>query len=160
MITIPKFIASGFCSGLTPKAPGTFGSLGYFLFWFILSNFNLINQHLLNASLIIITIIAGFISIPFELKGFKTTDHKNKIDPQYIVIDEWAGLAIALSLSTANIYSLIPFVLFRVFDISKFWPTNKLEKLPGATGIMLDDFMAGIYALILNLIILNVFKII
>jgi phosphatidylglycerophosphatase A len=37
-------------------------------------------------------------------------------------------------------------VLFRAFDIWKPWPVRQLEQLPGGTGIVMDDVMAGVYA--------------
>ena len=44
---------------------------------------------------------------------------------------------------------IIGFLLFRLFDIWKPWPINIADKkLEGGLGIMLDDIIAGIYALI------------
>jgi phosphatidylglycerophosphatase A len=40
------------------------------------------------------------------------------------------------------------FILFRFFDIAKVFPINRIERLPGGAGIVLDDVMAGFYALI------------
>ena len=51
-------------------------------------------------------------------------------------------VALPVSLTGA----LVGFVLFRVFDVIKPWPASRLEHLPGGTGIMADDIMAGIYA--------------
>jgi phosphatidylglycerophosphatase A len=96
-------------------------------------------------------------------------------DPQFVVIDEVAGqhfalllplIPIALPHLTAHMdlsvfaiffalslvnwkYLFLGFILFRVFDIWKPWPVNKLEKMPGGWGIMADDWMAGFYAAIL-----------
>ncbi len=44
-------------------------------------------------------------------------------------------------------------LLFRVFDITKPWPARQLERLPGGWGIMLDDVAAGVYALLVMLVI-------
>ena len=41
---------------------------------------------------------------------------------------------------------LAGFILFRIFDISKWWPVSHLEKLPDGTGIMADDLAAGVMA--------------
>jgi phosphatidylglycerophosphatase A len=81
-------------------------------------------------------------------------------DPSYIVCDEWAGMWIALwparheaaeamagggwGLAFASMFAA--FLFFRVFDIWKPWPINKLEALSGGWGITLDDVMAGVYA--------------
>jgi phosphatidylglycerophosphatase A len=96
-------------------------------------------------------------------------------DPQYVVIDEVSGQQLALVLPLIPVaiphmtahpemsfyglffalsllnwkYLLLGFILFRVFDIWKPWPIQRLEKLPGGWGIMADDWMAGIYAAIL-----------
>ena len=92
-------------------------------------------------------------------------------DPQHVVIDEVAGQHLALllplipialphlmthfdfstytiffALSLANWkYLLLGFILFRVFDIWKPWPVRRFESLPGGTGIVADDLMAGVY---------------
>jgi phosphatidylglycerophosphatase A len=96
-------------------------------------------------------------------------------DPQYVVVDEISGQQLALVLPLIPVaiphmtahpemsfyglffalsllnwkYLLLGFILFRVFDIWKPWPIQRLEKLPGGWGIMADDWMAGIYAAIL-----------
>ena len=101
--------------------------------------------------------------------------HAGIEDPQFVVIDEVAGQHLALLLPlipialphfTAHMdfstfavffalslvnwkYLLLGFILFRVFDIWKPWPIRRLENLPGGWGIMVDDWMAGIYAAIL-----------
>jgi phosphatidylglycerophosphatase A len=68
-------------------------------------------------------------------------------DPQFIVADEIVGFMIANFLAPLRLAPLLlSFVLFRIFDIAKVYPAAKLEKLPGGTGIVLDDVLAGIYA--------------
>ena len=49
---------------------------------------------------------------------------------------------------------LIAFGLFRLFDVSKLYPVNRLQDLPGGWGIMLDDIGAGIYTLLIMQIII------
>jgi len=67
-------------------------------------------------------------------------------DPQIIVADEIVGFMIANFLAPLRLGPLVVgFLLFRIFDISKVYPAAKLEKLPGGTGIVLDDVLAGIY---------------
>lgn len=41
------------------------------------------------------------------------------------------------------------FLLFRLFDIVKPYPANTLQRLPGGVGVMIDDLVAGLYALLL-----------
>ena len=71
-------------------------------------------------------------------------------DPGFAVIDEVAGQLIALiAVPLEWQYILGSFILFRGFDIFKPPPLRQLEKLPGGSGIMLDDVGAGIYVFIL-----------
>ena len=71
-------------------------------------------------------------------------------DPQVIVIDEIAGFLIANFLNQSKPSSLIlAFILFRFFDIVKPFPAKRSEKLPGGFGIVLDDMVAGVYALLI-----------
>lgn len=68
-------------------------------------------------------------------------------DPGFVVIDEVAGQMISLIGVPLNWkYLLAGFILFRGFDIVKPFPLRRLERLPGGTGIMMDDVGAGLYA--------------
>ena len=76
-------------------------------------------------------------------------------DPSECVIDEVAGQWIAL-IGVAMTGRLgdpgapaLAFVLFRFFDITKLWPISRAERLPGGTGIMADDLLAGVFAALL-----------
>ena len=67
-------------------------------------------------------------------------------DPPAIVIDEIVGFMVANFLAPQSVILLgVAFLLFRLFDIAKVYPINKLQKLPGGAGIVLDDVMAGLY---------------
>jgi phosphatidylglycerophosphatase A len=73
-------------------------------------------------------------------------------DPGAIVIDEVAGMALSVLVLPLTPGVLIAgFVLFRVFDIVKPYPANALQRLPGGVGVMIDDLVAGLYALLLLL---------
>ncbi len=76
-------------------------------------------------------------------------------DPSSVTADETAGQVLPLlSLPTVawdgNLRTLftlgLAFVSFRVLDILKPWPANRLQRVPGGWGILLDDLMAGLYA--------------
>lgn len=68
-------------------------------------------------------------------------------DPGSVVIDEIAGQLLALLLLPPTARNLLlGFVAFRLFDVAKPFPLRRLERLPGASGIMADDLMAGLYA--------------
>lgn len=90
------------------------------------------------------------ILIPILLIGFISlnVEFENE-DPSFVVIDEFVGMWISLLLFDEIILILISFFLFRFFDITKFLGINKIEKLNGSLGIMLDDIVAGIYTLII-----------
>lgn len=67
-------------------------------------------------------------------------------DSSRVVIDEVAGMLVTMLFLPHNLYLLIAgFVLFRFFDILKPLGIRKLEVLPGGTGVMLDDVLAGVY---------------
>ena len=69
-------------------------------------------------------------------------------DAGKIVIDELAGMTIALvAIPNTWIAIVAAFILFRLFDITKPFPINKLQHLPGGWGITMDDVVAGIYAI-------------
>ncbi len=132
-------IATTFGAGYSPTAPGTAGTIlawlaAYFLF-----------QGSLNI-LIIATIVAtviGTISANFVEKD------AGMHDPSIVVIDEVAGMWMGLWLVPMEFtWYLVAFGLFRLFDVTKLFPINKLQDLPGGWGIMLDDIGAGIYTMI------------
>lgn len=77
-------------------------------------------------------------------------------DPGFVVIDEVAGQLIALiGVPLDWKYLLASFILFRGFDIVKPFPLRQLEALPEGIGIMMDDVGAGLYALLLLQIWIN-----
>ena len=130
--------------GYFPLAPGTLGSLIAFIAWILLPETSII-------SLIIaisIIFIIGVFSTGFIEKSYKIQD------PSYIIIAEWVGMWIALLfVPNETIWLVLSFVLFRLFDILKIYPVNKMEKLNGGMGIMLDDVVAGLYAGLITSII-------
>ena len=71
-------------------------------------------------------------------------------DPGLIVIDEVAGMMVSVALVPRSIPVLAcAFFLFRIFDIWKPFPAHQAQALPGGAGVMVDDLIAGAYALIL-----------
>ena len=68
----------------------------------------------------------------------------NKKDASEVIIDEVAGQWSVLLVAPLTIEGFIAaFLLFRFFDITKPFPVNKAEKIPGAIGVMVDDIVAG-----------------
>ena len=79
---------------------------------------------------------------------------RGETDPGRIVVDELLGMSVTVAGHSITVPVLIgAFILFRAFDILKPYPIRKLERLPGAFGIIADDLLAGVYASIALLII-------
>ena len=73
--------------------------------------------------------------------------HFGRTDPGHVVIDEVMGMLITLFLIPVGwAGALGGFLLFRLFDVVKPYPANRLEQLHGGVGVMADDCMAGVYA--------------
>lgn len=136
-------IATFFGSGLSPLAPGTCGSLVTMLLVYFIKPYWQAPLTIQLAAIVMVFIVG----IP---AGNAAEKHFNKKDPGACVIDEVAGQMISLLLVPHKIsFYIAGFFLFRVFDIVKPFPVSRLEKIPGGLGIILDDIMAGLYALVL-----------
>ncbi len=130
----------------TLPASGTFASLFTVIFYFILTFFfsNFFFYILLFSVLIYSFFFLNKILIKF----------KNK-DPKEIVIDEFIGQLIPLIACQQNLYLIIAsFLSFRFFDITKIFPASYFDqKIKGSIGIIGDDIVAGLYSLIIIIII-------
>lgn len=77
-------------------------------------------------------------------------------DPQVIVIDEIVGFLLANFLSSGKLSILLTsFILFRFFDTVKIFPADRLERLPGGAGVVLDDVAAGFYTFVIVQLLLR-----
>ncbi|WP_028774079.1 phosphatidylglycerophosphatase A family protein [Shewanella waksmanii] len=134
------FLALGFGSGLAAKAPGTFGTLAAIPLYLLMMPLSLPWY----IGLTLLSVIAGFYICDKASKDMGVHDHGA------IVWDEVAGLLITMIAAPAGIiWLVIGFALFRFFDILKPWPIRWLDaKVHGGFGIMIDDVLAGIFALI------------
>ncbi len=133
-------LSLGFGSGLAPKAPGTCGTLIavplYLLLvqlppvWYLLA--------------VLLAFGFGVFLCEYTSRALGVHDHPG------IVWDELVGYWITMIAVPAEwLWILVGFVLFRVFDIWKPWPVRIADKtLKGGFGIMIDDVLAGVYALI------------
>lgn len=88
-----------------------------------------------------VTLLLAALALPRVLRvtGIK--------DPQFVVLDEVAGMLAALCFAPPSLVGLAAsFLLFRTFDILKPYPVGRLERLPGAWGVMADDLAAGVFS--------------
>jgi len=134
------WIASGFGSGFSPRAPGTVGTAVALLPWWWL--------RILPLPYYIAAIVVAFVIGVWASSW--VVERTGVQDPQVVVWDEFVGVWIALIAVPAGwIWMLAGFALFRLFDIWKPWPVGWAdEKIGGGLGVMLDDVFAGVYALI------------
>src|SRR5437016_1137973 len=138
-------LATFFGVGYLRPGPGTYASAITVLLWWALSRF--IASAWLIPAAVIASVAITLLGIPPSTTVARESGQK---DPGFVVIDEVAGQMIALiGAPLAWKYLLAGFILFRGFDIIKPFPLRRLERLPGGTGIMMDDVGAGVYALLL-----------
>lgn len=122
--------------GYVPVAPGTFGSAAGLLVWWLLPA-----SPVVHGAAIVGVFIAG------SWGGNIAEHHFGRTDPGQVVIDEVMGMLVTLFLNPVGwAGALAGFFLFRVFDVIKPYPANRLEQLHGGVGVMADDAMAAVYA--------------
>jgi phosphatidylglycerophosphatase A len=134
--TASLILATGFGSGYFPIAPATFASalvaLAAWLFWPV----SPVREAVLIAAL-----------IPLAIWSAELAERRLGHDAHPIVIDEFAGQLVALwAVPREPVLVLAAFLLFRLFDIWKPLGASALQRLPGGTGIVADDLLAGVYA--------------
>ena len=146
-----------FSIGRSKYAPGTVASFTTSLIFIFFYNFKI------NVIFLILGVSLLFVCSVYSIDQFKKSF--DEVDSKEIVIDEFVGQSIPILM----IYSLLPknntaifivcvlisFVTFRLFDITKPYPINKIDKkMKNGFGVMLDDVVAGIYSSIILLIII------
>ena len=134
------FLAFGFGSGLAPFAPGTFGTLAAIPLYLLMQSLSLPIYLAITAIVCVVGVwICG-----------KSSEKLGVHDHSGIVWDEFAGYFVTMIAAPAGwLWILIGFALFRLFDIWKPWPISVLDKqVHGGLGIMVDDILAGIFALV------------
>lgn len=147
-------IATFFGAGLGKPGPGTWGSVAATL----LFSADLYWLHPSQQTLFILTLTGIILSIALGVPAATIAARESgRKDPGFVVIDEVAGVWIALLAAIPRPdwkHILAALLLFRLFDIWKPVPVRQLEKLPEGWGIVFDDVAAGLYAgavlLILN----------
>ena len=161
-----KLVVTFFGSGMSPKAPGTMGSLAATIIAYPMAVFadSLLGEYeaiaiggkefaiFISLTFLAAAIFVFFVSLPFVDKAMKDTGTE---DPGWIVIDEVCGIFTVLAFVPSVVIVDCPWLLllafgfFRFFDIFKPFGIHKFEKFPGAWGVMADDLLGGIYAGIL-----------
>ena len=140
-ILILNLIVKIWPTGNSPFAPGTVCSLVASLIGFIINT-----KYGSDITL--------FVGLIFGLVGYYSTKiyiiEHNRKDPSEVVIDEFSGQMIATSAAGVSpIFNIFAFILFRFFDILKPSIIGKAENIDGALGIMMDDWLAGIFSAII-----------
>ena len=147
-----RWLALGFGSGLSPKAPGTVGTLWAWLAFLVLSRW-------LSPAMWGVVIAASLLVGVWACT--RTAQHMGVADPGAIVWDEVVAFWIVLWLLTPAAWwaQLAAFVLFRVFDAAKpgpvGWADRRYKLKPGQAigwrqgfGILFDDLVAALCTLL------------
>jgi phosphatidylglycerophosphatase A len=136
---VRKVFLTFFYTGLLPYAPGTWGTIAG-------AAIALVILHFLTPE----TLILG--AILLSIIAIKEIDKQEKLtgihDASEIVIDEVAGVWIALAMSGATITQIIfSIIYFRIFDIWKPSFIGRIDcDVKGGLGVMGDDLLAGVIA--------------
>lgn len=156
---VRKWIISLGGLGLVPAMPGTYASLFATAVFYALSR---------TVGSLVYPVIAGLVVVFAAISAALcpwAERHFNRRDPREFVLDEAVGQWITLLLvpvvellcspatlmadATAPLsatYIAAGFFLYRAFDVAKPFPIRNLEALPGASGVLLDDVVAAVYA--------------
>jgi phosphatidylglycerophosphatase A len=138
--TVARVLATWFFCGYAPVGPGTAGSAAALAIAWLLHRYA-------GLPAIAFALLAILLAAPAVWAADLTARQTGLKDPQFVVVDEvvgqWIAVAGATQLNWKSWFGA--FLLFRLFDIWKPAPARQLERLPGGTGIVADDVMAGIY---------------
>jgi phosphatidylglycerophosphatase A len=134
-------LAFGFGSGLSPIAPGTMGTLVAVPIYLGLQNLPIVSY----AIVVLVLIILGIFLCQRTALDLNVHDHPG------IVWDEIVGYLVTMIAAPAGwVWLLVGFILFRFFDIVKPWPISWIDaNIKGGLGIMLDDLVAAVIALMI-----------
>lgn len=147
MDRLRAILLSGFGTGYAPVASGTFGTLPGVLIAILLGAVcpaSWLGWALLGLALVLYCF--GALQSDFIARTWPNED------PGQVVLDEIVGYLVAVGIyaafhGTPHAYvHVVAFIAFRVFDVVKVPPADRLEELPGAVGVMADDVAAGVYA--------------
>ena len=147
-------LATGFGVGFMPFGPGTFGSLvGLGMAYGLIAKFGG-EVVLLQNLLLLVGVATAALGIWSGTRAERIFGRK---DAGQVVMDEVCGQVISFALIGPYLarlggawrwWMVAGFLLFRVFDMFKPYPIDRLQDLEGGFGVMMDDVVAGIYAAI------------
>ena len=137
MSRVGLFIATCGYLGYVPLAPGTFGSAAGLAVFVLVRN---TGSPIVEGAVIVALFAIGIWSATIAERHF------GGVDPSAVVVDEVVGMLMTLAfLPVSATGAIVGFLVFRVFDVFKPWPSGRFERLPGGLGVMADDGMAAIY---------------
>jgi len=137
MHRVGLFIATCGYLGYVPLAPGTFGSAAGLVAFYAVRSTGSMSVEL---AAIIVLFAVGIWS------GTVAEHHFGGVDPGPVVLDEVVGMLITLAFLPVSVTgAIVGFLVFRVLDVLKPWPSARFERLPGGLGVMADDGMAAVY---------------
>jgi len=136
--SVPALVASVLGIGYMGRGGGSVAAAVMALLWLV-AGLHSAPHGAYMAALVGIFLIGAWASARMEQGWGK--------DSQLVVVDEFAGMALALfALPAGWPTALLAFLLFRAFDIVKPFGIARLERLPSGAGVMADDLLAGVYA--------------
>lgn len=144
-----QMITTFFGVGKLRPAPGTWGSAAAVALAVLVYE---LGAPLLVPLGFVLATVLGFWAVPRAIAG------QADKDPSEIVIDEVAGQWLAMCFTVIPLWRhgvsildawpayVVPFLLFRLFDIRKPWLVGRADRRGDAAGVMLDDLWAGLFA--------------
>lgn len=150
---IVEMYVTCFGLGYAPVASGTFGTLGG------VAVAALVGWTWPEHYLVLLIVLTAVMSLLGAMCGGWAERRYGRKDPGQFVLDEVVGYMVAVMwIGFPGWNHLIwGFFLFRLFDIVKPYPARQLEKLKGGWGIVVDDLVAGGYALLALVAIRSLF---
>jgi phosphatidylglycerophosphatase A len=157
-VTTGRLLATGLGLGYLRPASGTWGSLPPPVLVLALLAGS-VSRLWVEAALVGLGVVFGWACLHW---GHRAEKHFGRKDPRQVVADEIAGQSLALLALPWDMagddrafrwnvgLALTGFVAFRVLDVLKPPPAGSLQRLPGGTGILVDDLVAGFYALVIT----------
>lgn len=136
--SLVTLFGSFFYTGFFPIAPATFASLVWLVLWLVAPGGRLFSHWAAIAA-----VAAAAVWLSHRMERVYGTDARQ------IVIDEVVGMQITFIAASPHwATGIAGFILFRIFDILKPFPAGRSQRLPGGWGVVADDMIAGVYALV------------